>query len=232
MIACLFPVRGSQAPGLGGCYPRSAWVAPLSEAMTLDLEHLSPDAECAVAARGRAMAATCERSSTAMVAASAAHCRARVETVPEQCPSHAASIANVNSSVRVVLAGPRAAVDAEVHRTVGGHLDLRQFDLRVAGAFHTHRMTSAGDVEVALRPLVNDQRLSPVISNADGAVHTTGESLMNITVWQVVPARWDLRGSRSGDLGVTSLWESASRAGLSGFVRRGKPSRRSSRVSS
>ncbi len=179
------------------------------------------------------MAAMCERADTVMVAVSGADCRARVEAILRECPSAEASVANVNSPVQVVIAGPRAAVDDVVHRTVGAHPDLRRFDLPVAGAFHTHHMAGAkDDVEKTLRLLVNDRPFSPVISNADGAVHTTWESLMDVMVEQVVaPVRWDLCATRAGDLGVTSLWESASPAVLSGFVKRGNPGRRFSRVS-
>jgi [acyl-carrier-protein] S-malonyltransferase len=177
---------------------------------------LSADTAVALAgARGREMAAACEREPTGMAAVLGGTPDAVLATLAEL----GLDPANVNGAGQVVAAGPLAALDA---LEANPPQRARVKRLAVAGAFHTRFMAPA---EAALRSHAADlspvDPIRPLLSNRDGAVLTDGAEALRRLVAQVTrPVRWDLCMATLRELGVTAVLELPPAGALVGLVKR------------
>lgn len=171
-----------------------------------------------VAARGRAMAAAAALTPTGMTAILGGD--------PDEVAGALARLgliaANVNGAGQVVAAGPVTALD-ELAADPPARARLRR--LAVAGAFHTAAMEPARRTleHLAGALPVADPRI-PVVSNADGAVVTSGPELLGRLIAQVsAPVRWDACMATLGALGVTAVLELPPAGTLTGLIRRALP---------
>ncbi|MCA1824024.1 MAG: acyltransferase domain-containing protein [Frankia sp.] len=180
---------------------------------------LSAEAALVVAReRGRAMAEAAAANPTGMSAV--------VGGDPDQVAAAIAqlglTIANNNGAGQVVAAGSLDAL-ASLPDALAGV--ARVIALRVAGAFHTEYMRSAHQRLETLAPAVpiSDPRL-PVLSNADGALISTGADLLARLVAQVAaPVRWDLCMESLAAAGVTAVLELPPAGTLAALIRRSLP---------
>jgi [acyl-carrier-protein] S-malonyltransferase len=135
---------------------------------------------------------------------------------------HELTAANVNAAGQVVAAGPVAGLDQLAADPPAG---ARLRPLSVAGAFHTAAMEPAR-VELARLAAgvpVRDP-YTTFVSNADGAVVTSGRDLLRRLVDQVSsPVRWDLCMRTLGELGVTAVVELPPAGTLTALIRRAMP---------
>jgi [acyl-carrier-protein] S-malonyltransferase len=122
----------------------------------------------------------------------------------------------------VVAAGTLEALDA---LRADPPARTRVIPLKVAGAFHTAHMAPAvAALAAAAQQVEAADPVSPVVSNADGAVVTSGAELLDRLVTQVSnPVRWDLCMGTLASLGVTGLVELAPAGTLVGLAKRGLP---------
>jgi [acyl-carrier-protein] S-malonyltransferase len=177
---------------------------------------LSADAAVELAAvRGREMAAACARERTGMSAVLGG----QSDEVLARLAELGLDPANRNGAGQVVAAGP---VEALERLAADPPPRARVVPLAVAGAFHTRYMAPA---EEALRGYADKVDFAdparPLLSNADGAVVTSGADLRSRLVAQVtLPVRWDLCMARLHELGVTAVVELAPGGTLSGLVKR------------
>jgi [acyl-carrier-protein] S-malonyltransferase len=177
---------------------------------------LSANAAVALAAlRGREMAAACALEPTGMSAV--------LGGKPDEVLAALAALgldpANVNGAGQVVAAGRVSALDA---LEAGPPERARVKRLPVAGAFHTRFMAPAED---ALRSHAADlspaDPARPLLSNADGAVLTSGAEALRRLVAQVTrPVRWDACMATLRELGVTAVLELPPAGALVGLVKR------------
>lgn len=135
---------------------------------------------------------------------------------------HGLTPANRNGSGQVVAAGTLAALDA---LRADPPARARVIPLKVAGAFHTPHMAPAvAALAAAAQQVDANDPVGPVVSNADGAVVSSGAELLNRLVTQVSnPVRWDLCMETLASLGVTGLVELAPAGTLVGLAKRGLP---------
>ena len=174
------------------------------------------DAMRLVALRGRAMADASALEPTGMsavVGGDPDDVRAAIER-------HGLTPANVNGAGQVVAAGDleslAALADDPPART-------RVIPLKVAGAFHTSYMQPAVDaLAAAAADLSPADATTPLVSNRDGELVTSGREVLDRLVAQVSnPVRWDLCMERFADLGVTALVELPPAGTLTGLAKRG-----------
>ncbi|MFC7406016.1 ACP S-malonyltransferase [Georgenia alba] len=176
------------------------------------------DALRLVRERGRAMADAAAARPTGMSAVVGG----RPEEVAETLERHGLTAANVNGGGQVVAAGTaeqlEALGEAPPART-------RVIPLQVAGAFHTEHMAPAVEqVRAAADALTPSDPTVPLLSNADGAVVTSGNDAVERLVNQVAsPVRWDLCCERLVELGVTAAIELCPGGVLTGLARRTLP---------
>jgi len=173
------------------------------------------DAVALAAVRGRAMAAACALEPTGMAAVMGGE--------PAEIISWLAEFdlvgANINGAGQIVAAGGRDALEK---LSAAARPGVKIIQLKVAGAFHTPYMATA---EEALRAhatgvTVTDPEF-PLLSNADGAVVTSGVDELDRLVAQVTkPVRWDYCMAALADLGVTATVEMPPAGTLSGLVKR------------
>jgi [acyl-carrier-protein] S-malonyltransferase len=190
---------------------------------------LSPVGALRLAAtRGRAMADACAAADTGMIAVLGGE----PDAVDAALAAAGLIAANRNGAGQVVAAGPRAALDA---LAADPPARARLRPLEVAGAFHTEAMRPAQrELDEYVRPSsgravaqdpgagieVTDPR-SPLLSNADGAVVSSGAELLDRLVAQVAaPVRWDLCMQTMLASGVSALIELASGGTLTGLAKR------------
>ncbi|MGH8860143.1 MAG: ACP S-malonyltransferase, partial [Jatrophihabitantaceae bacterium] len=126
---------------------------------------------------------------------------------------------NRNGAGQIVAAGALDALDKLAAEPPAG---ARVRPLQVAGAFHTHYMTTA---EQALKAYAAELRPSDprriLLSNADGSAVTTGPELIARLVRQVtLPVRWDLCLATCRDLAVTAAIELPPSGALAGIAKR------------
>jgi [acyl-carrier-protein] S-malonyltransferase len=177
---------------------------------------LDPDEAVALAAvRGSEMAAACAAEPTGMTALMGGdpdevlNRLAELELVP----------ANRNGAGQVVAAGSRSALEKLAQEPPK---KTKVVQLKVAGAFHTHFMTPATDgLRAAADTITPGDPERPLLSNADGAVVTSGKDMLDRLVEQVtLPVRWDLVMAKLGELGVSGAVELPPGGTLSGLVKR------------
>jgi [acyl-carrier-protein] S-malonyltransferase len=168
--------------------------------------------------RGRLMAEDAHRHETGMSAVLGGD----VDEVLAALDQLGLVAANVNAAGQVVAAGASDALAALAADPPAG---ARVRALPVAGAFHTPYMAEAGRAlaGIAIGAPVRDPRLI-VVSNADGAVVTSGLELRHRLVGQVAaPVRWDSCMETFAALGVTAAIELAPGGTLTGLVKRALP---------
>lgn len=177
---------------------------------------LSPsDAVALAAVRGSEMAKACASEPTSMAAVMLGD--------PEQVVAWLADndlvAANRNGAGQIVASGPAAAIERIVAEPLEG---TKVRPLQVAGAFHTSYMAPAAEAlrEHAQQITPGDPR-RPLLSNADGAVVTSGAEYLRRLLTQVTnPVRWDLTMDTLASLGVHSTVELPPAGTLTGLVRR------------
>jgi [acyl-carrier-protein] S-malonyltransferase len=168
--------------------------------------------------RGRAMADAAAARPTGMTAVVGG----RPEEVTAALARHGLTPANVNGGGQVVAAGTVEQLQA---LAADPPARARVIPLQVAGAFHTEHMAPAVDHvrEAASSLAPADPRLT-LLSNADGAVVTSGAETLERLVTQVAnPVRWDLCCEQMLALGVTGVVELCPGGVLTGLARRTLP---------
>jgi len=168
--------------------------------------------------RGRAMADAAAARPTGMTAVVGG----KPDEVAEALARHGLTAANVNGGGQVVAAGTAEQLEA---LAADPPARARVVPLQVAGAFHTEHMGPAvdrvRDAASSLAPA--DPRLT-LLSNADGAVVTSGAETLERLVTQVAnPVRWDLCCEQLLALGVTGVVELCPGGVLTGLARRTLP---------
>jgi len=168
--------------------------------------------------RGRAMADAAAARPTGMTAVVGG----KPDEVAEALARHGLTAANVNGGGQVVAAGTAEQLEA---LAADPPARARVIPLQVAGAFHTEHMGPAvdrvRDAASSLAPA--DPRLT-LLSNADGAVVTSGAETLERLVTQVAnPVRWDLCCEQLLALGVTGVVELCPGGVLTGLARRTLP---------
>jgi [acyl-carrier-protein] S-malonyltransferase len=180
---------------------------------------LSPEAALVlVRERGRAMAAAAAVTPTGMSAVVGG----TPDDVEAAITRSGASAANRNGAGQVVAAGTPEQLAA---LAADPPTRARVIPLSVAGAFHTTHMAPAAEQLAALATGVAtaDPRVR-LLSNADGAVVTSGAQALGRIVSQVAsPVRWDLCQATLAELGVTGLLELPPAGTLAGLAKRSLP---------
>ncbi|CAJ64301.1 MULTISPECIES: ACP S-malonyltransferase [Frankia] len=171
-----------------------------------------------VALRGRAMAEAAARTETGMTALLGGE----PEAVTARLAELGLTAANRNGAGQIVAAGTTEDLARLAAEPPAG---VRLRPLSVAGAFHTHHMSSARDalgaVAGGIRPAA--ARVA-TLSNADGTVVTDPADLLSRLVAQVAaPVRWDLCLATLRGLGVTAVIELPPAGTLAGIARRELP---------
>ena len=176
------------------------------------------DAMRLVGVRGRAMAKAAAAEATGMTAVLGGD----QDEVLTALAGHGLTPANVNGAGQIVAAGTMAQLDALAAAPPAG---ARLRPLSVAGAFHTVHMAPAVDAlrEAAASVTVRDPGIM-LLSNADGAVVTSGRDWLERIVTQVsAPVRWDECMHTMSGLGATALIELPPGGTLTGMARRALP---------
>lgn len=173
------------------------------------------DAVALAAVRGAEMAKACAAEPTSM----AAVMLGEPEKVVAWLAEHGLIAANRNGAGQIVASGAAEAIARIVAEPLAG-TKVRQ--LKVAGAFHTGYMATA---EAALREhaasITPADPTRPLLSNADGAVVSSGAEYLERLVKQVTrPVRWDLTMDGLVSLGVTATIELPPAGTLTGLVKR------------
>lgn len=181
---------------------------------------LSPEQAVALAAvRGKEMAAACAVEPTSMAAVLGGD----ADTVLAALAERDLEPANRNGTGQVVAAGRTSDVEALAGEPPEG---ARVRPLAVAGAFHTRFMEPA---EKALSGWVGEHRneLAPadpvlaLLSDADGAVVTSGSDVLDRLVAQVtLSVRWDACMDTLRDRGLVGAVELTPAGTLTGMVKR------------
>ena len=171
-----------------------------------------------VGARGRAMATASALTPTGMTAVLGGD----ADEIAAAVATHGLSIANVNAAGQVVVAG---ALEALAAFAAAPPAKARVVPLKVAGAFHTHHMEPAvAEVASAVAAVTAVDPTVTLLSNADGAVVTSGAEALRRLVRQVAaPVRWDRCSDTLARLGVTHLVELAPAGTLAGLAKRALP---------
>jgi [acyl-carrier-protein] S-malonyltransferase len=173
------------------------------------------DAMSLVGVRGRAMADEAARVATGMSALIGGD-EAVIASVLDKFGLFAA---NMNGGGQVVVAGTKKALDALASDPPEG---IRVIPLTVAGAFHTSFMAGAvATLEAAAASVPAADPTTPIYSNNDGNLVTSGEKFRDLLVGQVSsPVRWDLCMESFERDGVTGVIELAPAGALVGLIRR------------
>lgn len=130
--------------------------------------------------------------------------------------------ANENGAGQIVAAGDLAALEKLSDNAPEGS---RVRALSVAGAFHTHYMSSAVERLAMLSHsvTVRDPR-TRLLSNKDGTVVHHGREVLDRIVGQIAhPVRWDLCMETMTELGVTAVIEVPPAGTLVGLIKRAMP---------
>lgn len=168
--------------------------------------------------RGKAMAEASARVATGMSAVLGGE-RDLVISAIEKLGLTAA---NENGAGQIVAAGDLAALEQLAANAPEGS---RVRALSVAGAFHTHYMSSAVErlAMLSRSVTVRDPR-TRLLSNKDGAVIHHGREVLERIVGQISnPVRWDLCMETMVDLGVTAVIEVPPAGTLVGLIKRAMP---------
>jgi len=168
--------------------------------------------------RGEAMAAATAAEPTGMTAVLGGD----EATVLAAIAAAGLTPANINGAGQIVAGGTLAELEAFAANPPAR---ARLRPLRVAGAFHTRHMAPAVEAlaRAAASTVVKDPAIT-LLSNADGAVVTSGPDWVDRIVAQVAtPVRWDQCMETMSDIGVTALIELAPGGTLAGMAKRALP---------
>ena len=141
------------------------------------------------------------------------------DTVREAIAAAGLVAANSNGGGQIVAAGPIPAIE---EFAANPPARTRVIPLKVAGAFHTEAMAPAVPAlkEFADSLKVSDPN-SPLLTNRDGSVVTSGEEFVQTLVSQVTsPVRWDLCMATLLDRNVEGIIEVAPAGTLVGLAKR------------
>ena len=130
--------------------------------------------------------------------------------------------ANDNGAGQIVAAGSLINLDKLVTNPPAGS---RVRALAVAGAFHTHYMSSAvSDVNDLVTKLsIKDPKVK-LVSNKDGGLVIDGKDAINRIVNQIAnPVRWDLCMQAMNEIGITGVIELPPAGTLVGLIKRAVP---------
>ncbi len=176
------------------------------------------DALRLVSVRGRAMAEAAAQQPTGMTAVLGGG----EEAVLAAIEAHGLTPANVNGAGQIVAAGTLEQLAAFAACPPPG---ARLRPLPVAGAFHTRHMAPAvGALRTAAAGITAADPEVPLLSNADGAVISSGAQWLDRIVGQVAaPVRWDECMRTMARIGVTALIELPPAGTLTGLARRALP---------
>ncbi|SDG33923.1 [acyl-carrier-protein] S-malonyltransferase [Sinosporangium album] len=180
---------------------------------------LTPEQALAlVRERGQAMAKAAAVTATGMTAVLGGD-EAEVLASLER---HGLTPANINGAGQIVAGGTLEQLDA-LKGDPPARARLRP--LAVAGAFHTRHMAPAIDhLRDAAAGVSPQDPSAPLLSNADGAVVTSGADCLARLVTQVgSPVRWDACMASMVGMGVTALIELLPGGTLTGLARRAMP---------
>lgn len=170
------------------------------------------------ATRGEAMKAACALTPTGMAAVVGGETDDVLDTLAELDLVGA----NVNGGGQIVAAGK---LDDLGRLAAAPPTGARVIRLPVAGAFHTSFMASAESALAAqVDRLTAADPSRPLLSNADGAVVTSGPAYLRLLVSQVTsPVRWDACMTTLQRLGVTGVLELPPAGTLVGLIKRELP---------
>jgi [acyl-carrier-protein] S-malonyltransferase len=173
------------------------------------------DAVALAAVRGAEMAKACAAEPTGMAAVMLGD----PEQIVAWLGDHGLTAANRNGAGQIVASGAADAIDRIVAAPLEG-TKIRA--LKVAGAFHTSYMAPAEDaLRAHAASITPGDPTRPLLSNADGAVVTSGAEYLERLVKQVTrPVRWDLTMDGLASLGVTRTVELPPAGTLTGLVKR------------
>lgn len=173
------------------------------------------DAVGLAAVRGAEMAKACALENTGMAAVMLGD----PDDVVAWLAEHGLDAANRNGAGQIVASGSADAIAAIVAKPLEG---TKVRELKVAGAFHTAYMEPARHaLETYAAEIATKDPVRPLLSNADGAVVTTGAEYLGRLVRQVTsPVRWDLTMDTLAKLGTKSTVELAPAGTLTGLVKR------------
>ncbi|WP_114906001.1 ACP S-malonyltransferase [Ornithinimicrobium murale] len=165
--------------------------------------------------RGRLMAEAAQATPTGMSAVLGGD----PDEVISVLDQHGLTPANMNGAGQIVAAG---TMDQLAALTQTPPTRARVIPLQVAGAFHTHHMASAVDqLGRYARAIETRDPHTPLASNADGAIVSSGRDVLSRLVNQVSnPVRWDRCMETFAGLGVTGLIELAPAGTLTGLAKR------------
>ena len=168
--------------------------------------------------RGKAMAEASARAATGMSAVLGGERDGVIAAIEKL----GLTAANENGAGQIVAAGDLAALEQLADSAPEGS---RVRALSVAGAFHTHYMSSAVErlAMLSRSVTVRDPR-TRLLSNKDGAVVHHGREVLERIVDQISnPVRWDLCMETMVDLGVTAVIEVPPAGTLVGLIKRAMP---------
>ncbi len=173
-----------------------------------------------VQARGRAMQAAAEATSSGMVSALLLDRDAVQAVRDEAAGGDVLELANFLCPGNTVLSGEAAAVARAVDaiEAAGG----RPIPLAVAGAFHTSLMKPADErLAEALAAVEMKAPRVPVISNVDASPHTDPAEIRDLLVRQVLaPVRWEDSIRAMTAAGVDQFYEVGTGRVLTGLLKR------------
>ncbi len=129
------------------------------------------------------------------------------------------SAANMNGAGQTVVAGELPALAALAAEPVAGS---RVIPLQVAGAFHTHYMSTAVDrLRAAVAGVAVGEPSIPLHTNRDGSRVASGAQFVELLVGQVSsPVRWDLCMEQFAAHGVSGVIELLPAGALVGLAKR------------
>lgn len=189
-----------------GEIPAAALAGVLSENQALEL----------IAVRASAMAEAAAAARTGM----AAVLGGSQDEVFAQIAAAGLTAANVNGPGQVVAAGHQQDVEQLAQNPPAR---TRVMPLKVAGAFHTDYMSSAGHrLAQAAETLTVTDPQAALLSNRDGEVVSDGAEALDRIVAQVTsPVRWDQCMETMAEAGVTGILELMPGGTLVGLAKRG-----------
>lgn len=165
--------------------------------------------------RGQAMAKAAAVTETGMVAVLGGI----EDDVLAAIDRHGLTPANINGAGQIVAGGTLAQLEAFKAEPPAR---ARLIPLSVAGAFHTVHMATAVDrLREAAAGITPGDPSAVLLSNADGAVVTSGAEFVERLINQVAnPVRWDACMATMAAQGVTAMIELLPGGTLTGLAKR------------
>jgi len=171
-----------------------------------------------VAERGRLMQMACEATDGTMVSLIGG----TVEQVRELCAAHDVDMANLNCPGQIVISGDRAKCLLAAEAAKAGGAFKMVVPLKVAGAYHSRLMQSAGEAfgEYLKSVEIRSPRI-PVFSNVTGAQVSDPEGIRNALAKQVTHSvLWEDDMRSAAAMGITNFIECGPGKVLVGMAKR------------